>query len=124
MITRYDPFREALSLRHAMDQLFEQSFIHPHMLPSSPSLVAPMDVREATNGYEVDVALPGVKTEDIELTVDQSSLTIRGHFSHQDELTDQQAQRQSQSQGQQQVQTDQGQSTSSQQQNPMPMQHN
>ena len=29
MINRYDPFREALSLRRAMDQLFEQSFVHP-----------------------------------------------------------------------------------------------
>jgi len=129
MIKHYDPFREALSLRHVMDQLFEQSFVHPNLLPSSPSLVAPMDVREAENGYEVDVALPGIKPDDIELIVDQNSLTIRGHSSRQDELTDQQAQWQrqkqtqsGQSQSQQQVQFDQAQSVSSQQQNPI--QHN
>ena len=28
-IMRYDPFREALSLRNALDQLFEQSFVRP-----------------------------------------------------------------------------------------------
>jgi len=28
-IMRYDPFREALSLRSALDQLFEQSFVRP-----------------------------------------------------------------------------------------------
>ncbi len=95
MITRYDPFREALSLRRAMDQLFEQSVVPPGLLPGGPSLIAPMDVIETPNGYEVDVALPGVRPEDIELTVDQNSLTIRGRYSHQDE-------RQNQSQSQQQ----------------------
>ena len=28
-ITRWDPFRDMLSLREAMDQLLEQSFIRP-----------------------------------------------------------------------------------------------
>ncbi len=85
MITRYDPFREALSLRRAMDQLFEQSFVHPSLMPGSSSLMAPMDVCETPNGYEVDVALPGVRPEDVELMVDQNTLTLRGHYSHQNE---------------------------------------
>jgi hypothetical protein len=85
MITRSDPFHEALSLRRAMDQLFEQSFVNPNMMPGLPSLTAPLDVCETPNGYEVDVALLGVRPEDIELTVDQNTLTIRGHYSHQNE---------------------------------------
>jgi|SRR5437588_1625630 len=101
MITRYDPFREALSLRRAMDQLFEQSFVNPSMMSGSPTMLAPMDVCETDNGYEVDVALPGVRPEDIELTVDQNTLTIRGRFSHQN---DHQNQPQGQTQGQQQTQ--------------------
>jgi HSP20 family protein len=96
MITRYDPFREALSLRRAMDQLFEQSIVPRGMMPGAQTLIAPMDVCETPNGDEVDVALPGVRPEDIELTVDQNSLTIRGHYSHQDEH---QNQPQSQMQG-------------------------
>ena len=99
MITRYDPFRDALSLRRAMDQLFEQSFVNPSLMPGSPSLMAPMDVCETNNGYEVDVALPGVRPEDIELTVDQNTLTIRGRYSHQNEHA---SQPQGQTQGQQQ----------------------
>ena len=101
MINRYDPFREALSLRRAMDQLFEQSFVNPSMMSGSPTMIAPMDVCETDNGYEVDVALPGVRPEDIELTVDQNTLTIRGRFSHQN---DHQNQPQGQTQGQQQTQ--------------------
>src|SRR5215469_3228900 len=101
MITRYDPFREALSLRRAMDQLFDQSFVNPSLMPGSPTLMAPMDVCETENGYEVDVALPGVRPEDIELMVDQNTLTIRGRYSHQNEH---QGQPQGQAQGQQQTQ--------------------
>jgi HSP20 family protein len=85
MISRYDPFREALSLRRAMDQLFEQSFVHPGMMSGVSQQVVPMDLCETQNGYELDVSLPGVRPEDIELTVDQNALTIRGHYSHQNE---------------------------------------
>src|SRR5438309_8790343 len=101
MINRYDPFREALSLRRAMDQLFEQSFVNPSMMSGSPTVIAPMDVCETDNGYEVDVALPGVRPEDIELTVDQNTLTVRGRYSHQNEH---QKQPEGQAQGQQQMQ--------------------
>jgi len=126
MITRYDPFREALSLRRAMDQLFEQSFVRPNLMSGAAPQLAPMDICETQNGYEVDVALPGVRPEDIELTVDQNTLTIRGRFSHQNEHQDQpegQAQAQQQAQagqtpgqqqaqaGQQQTQQDGGQQT-------------
>ena len=83
------PTSEFLSLRDAMDQLFEQSFVQPSLMPGSPSLMAPMDVCETKNGYEVDVALPGVRPEDVELTVDQNTLTIRGQYSLQNEHHDQ-----------------------------------
>src|SRR5260370_13640733 len=113
MISRYDPFREALSLRRGMDQLFEQSVVRPNLMPSAAPQLAPMDICETQNGYEVDVALPGVRPEDIELTVDQNTLTIRGRFSHQNEHQDQpegQAPA-GQAQGQQQTQQDGGQQT-------------
>lgn len=48
-ISRYDPFRESLSLRRAMDQLFEQSFIRPRGMlgpVEEEAAIAPMDVCE------------------------------------------------------------------------------
>ncbi len=108
MITRYDPFREAVSLRRMMDQLFEQSFVNPSMMPGTQSLMVPMDVCETPKGYEVDVALPGVRPEDIEVIVDQNALTIRGQFSQQNE-------HQNQPQGQGQQQAQQGQPQAQQQ---------
>jgi len=102
MITRSDPLREAFSLRRAMDQLLEQSFVNPSLIPGSSSQVAPLDAYETPNGYEVDVALPGVRAEDIELTVDANTLTIRGRYGHQEERQNQiQGQAQSEQQSQQ-----------------------
>jgi HSP20 family protein len=101
MITRSDPWRETVSLRRAMDQLFEQSFVNPSLMPGSSSQMALLNAYETPNGYEVDVALPGVRPEDIELTVDVNTLTIRGRYSQQEER---QNQIQGQTQNEQQFQ--------------------
>jgi len=77
-ISRYDPFREALSLRQAMDQLFTQSFVPSSWVRSPQAAFAAMDVYETDQGYQVSVALPGVKPEDIEVTTQQNTLVIRG----------------------------------------------
>ena len=121
MITRRDPSREGLSLRRMMEQLLEQSFVNPSWIPAAPSLMVPMDVCETPDGYEVDVALPGVRSEDIELLVDQNSLTVRGRYSLQNEHENQP---QGQTQGQQQMQPGQTQGEPSQQQSsPQAAQH-
>jgi HSP20 family protein len=83
-ISRYDPLHDALSLRRAMDQLFEQSFIRPRGmfgLLEEESAIVPMDVCETDQGYEVCMALPGVKPDDIEVTVQQNMLTTKGQVS-------------------------------------------
>src|SRR5205807_10223027 len=121
MISRYDPFREALSLRRAMDQLFDQSFVNPNTMAGSQTMLAPMDVCETPNGYEVDVALPGTRPEDVEIVVDQNTLTIRGRYSYQNEheksaVGVQQQWQSGQMQGQQQGQAGQMQGTTTQQQ--------
>src|SRR5437868_1601861 len=79
---RSDPFRETLSLHDAMNQLFAQSFVQPGWGASSSSRVtaAPIDVFEAEQAYQVRVLLPGMKPEDIEVTLEQNTLTVRGRF--------------------------------------------
>ena len=80
-LMHYDPFREALSLRNAMDQLFAQSFVRPNWGSSaSAGRGVTMDVLETEQGYQVRVGLPGVKPEDLDLSVQQNTLTIKGQF--------------------------------------------
>lgn len=80
MLSRYDP--SGLSLRNAMDQLLTQSFVNPDWFTgTTPATIAAMNVYETNNGYEVDVSLPGVNPQDIDLTVQQNTLDIKGRFS-------------------------------------------
>jgi HSP20 family protein len=80
-IMRYDPFGEMLSLRDAMNSLFEQSFVNPSWRSSgAQSWAAPVNVYEMEQGYKVFVLLPGIKAEDLDLTVQQSTLSFRGQF--------------------------------------------
>lgn len=82
-ISRYDPLHEALSLRRVMDQLFEQSIVRPRALfglAEEEATMAPMSLCETDQGYEVYMALPGVKPDDVEMTVQQNILTVRGRY--------------------------------------------
>ena len=80
-IVRFDPFNEMLSLRDAMNRLFEQSFVQPMSLFRSTTWNVPMDVYETEQGYQIKALLPGVNADDIELTVRQNTLTLKGQYS-------------------------------------------
>lgn len=76
---RSDPLSEALTLRDAMNQLFAQSFVNPGWnLSRSQALAAPVDVFETGQGYQVRVLLAGMKPDDIDLTVQGTTLTVKG----------------------------------------------
>lgn len=76
-----DPFQEALTLHDAMNQLFAQTFVRPTWATSSsPALAIPIDVFETEQGYHVYALLPGMQPQDIELTMQQNTLSLRGEF--------------------------------------------
>ena len=78
-IDLWDPFREAVSLRDAMNSLFQDSFVRPGGVPAQSGLSAlPLDVSETENEFVVKASLPGVKPDDVQITVHGDTLTIRG----------------------------------------------
>ena len=78
IVTRWDPFQDVLSLREAMSQLMEESFVQPAAAQSGKNFVPALDLSETAEGYLVEAALPGVKPEDVEVTVENNVLTIKG----------------------------------------------
>ncbi|MGN6811933.1 MAG: Hsp20/alpha crystallin family protein [Thermomicrobiales bacterium] len=78
-MTRWDPFRDMLSLREAMQQLLEESFVRPGggMGNRGGARTLPLDIREENDSFVVSASLPGVKPEDIQISVLGDSLTIR-----------------------------------------------
>lgn len=79
MITRWDPYREMISMRRAMDRLIDSS-LGDELPASVPQWALALDVLEDEDGYQVKATVPGVKPEDIDVTYDKGSLTIRGEI--------------------------------------------
>ena len=85
-LERWDPFREAVSLRDAMNALFQDSFVRPSGASAQGGGVAlPLDVSENPNEFVVKASLPGVKPEDVQITVHGDTLTIQGETKVEDE---------------------------------------
>jgi HSP20 family protein len=78
-IERWDPFREAVSLSDAMNLLFRERFVRPsNGTGQTGSTMLPLDVSENENEFVVKASLPGVKPEDVQITVHGDTLTIQG----------------------------------------------
>ncbi len=78
-IERWDPFHEAISLRDAMNSLFQDRFVRPGGTAAQSRLTAlPLDVSETENEFVLKASLPGIKPDDVQITVHGDTLTIRG----------------------------------------------
>ena len=86
IVRRTSPFGELMSLRSAMDRLFEDSFVRPQQwaalfdgtssFDGAGSL--PIDVSTTADELLVKASLPGWKPEDVEIAVEGRTLTISG----------------------------------------------
>ncbi len=73
---RWNPFREMDTMRQAMDRWFDDRV--PGMQTSGATMNLAVDLHETENGYELTASIPGVKAEDVDITVNRDTITIRG----------------------------------------------
>ncbi len=78
IVRRPSPLGELVSLRQAMDRLFEDSWVRSRPWgPNGEGVTAlPLDITSSTDALIVDAALPGIPPEDVEITVEDGTLTI------------------------------------------------
>ncbi len=81
------PYRDMLSLRDAMDQLFDQSIIRPFAIDSLGFGLA-VDVRSEGDDYVVTAAVPGLKPEDLSVEVTGDTVTLKGEIKQESEEND------------------------------------
>jgi len=82
-IIRGNPWREARTLRQAMDELFEDSFVRPRegqMERTERRLRLPLDVYTTPEEIVIIASLPGLTPEEVDVTIDDDRLTIRGEL--------------------------------------------
>lgn len=82
-IIRGNPWREARTLRQAMNELFEDSFVPPRegqLEGTERRLRLPLDVYTTPEEIVIVASLPGVESDDVDVTIDDDRLTIRGEL--------------------------------------------
>jgi len=77
---RWQPFSELLSLRQAMERLFEDSFVRPSRLFTvlGKEIGVAIDMYQTPDDVVVKATLPAVKPQEVESTISGDTLTIKG----------------------------------------------
>ena len=78
-ITRFDPFREFSTLQDRMNRLFGDVYLRDEDVTPRGNWLPPVDIYE-TDGHDliIKAELPDMTREDIEVTVEHNTLTLRG----------------------------------------------
>ena len=87
-LVRWDPLREMVTLREAVDRLMAESFVRPGSAFPFLGVEGPaVDMYQSKDEVVVKAAIPGFKAGDVQVQVTGDVLTIRGEM-HQAEDRD------------------------------------
>ncbi|MBU1225498.1 MAG: Hsp20/alpha crystallin family protein [Gammaproteobacteria bacterium] len=76
-ISRYDPFSLTRTDPFGdIDDLFKGFFMRPVMFEGQPQMQIKMDVKEDDGAYTVHAEIPGVKKEDIQVSIEGNQVSI------------------------------------------------
>src|SRR4051812_30926324 len=87
-ISRWDPWRDMMSLRDAMDRLIAESFVPMRGEKAMNAAPLSVDVAEQGDNFVVTAPVPGVSPDDVEITVLGDTLRIRGERRESKEQSD------------------------------------
>jgi HSP20 family protein len=82
-MSRWEPARDFVSLREAMDRLFEDSFVGnggQRNGQGGHELRLPIEAYVTENEIVVRAAVPGLQPDQVEITIEGDALTLRGEF--------------------------------------------
>jgi HSP20 family protein len=80
VVTRWNPIRDIASVQDEMNRVLNDVFGSRSLTDESGAIVwhPPVDIEEQPDRYTVHVELPGMKLEDIKITLEDYRLVIRG----------------------------------------------
>jgi HSP20 family protein len=79
-VTRWNPIRDIASVQDEMNRVLNDVFGSRSLTDESGAIVwhPPVDIEEQPDRYTVHLELPGMKLEDIKITLEDNRLVIRG----------------------------------------------
>jgi len=90
-IVRWDPFRDLMSLQDEVNRLFRHSFFRgpgesADLAEATAEWAPSVDVYEREGKLFVEAELPGLEASDIDISLEDSVLTVKGERKFTDEV--------------------------------------
>lgn len=85
-IIRWEPVREMMTLRDAMERLFDDAVTRPVNMTGSS--IPAIDLYQTNDMVVVKAALPGFKPDDVQISVTGDTLTLHGEYKQENEQKD------------------------------------
>jgi len=77
-ITRWDPFRDVLSLQNRVNSLFRDFSEGGDSPLTTASFVPPVDIYEDAEKVVLKLEAPGIEEKDLDVRVENHTLTVKG----------------------------------------------
>ncbi len=77
-IIRWEPLGEMVSLRNAMDRLFEDSFVKRTRPFDGDTATPAVDIFETGEKLGIRASIPGIKPEDVDISITPEGVVIKG----------------------------------------------
>lgn len=83
-LIRFEPMREMITLREAMDRLFNDAFT-PSLGATGGWQAPAVDLYQTEDEVVVKASLPGLKADDVQISITGDALTLKGEFKQEEE---------------------------------------
>ena len=84
-VTRWDPLRDMITMRQAVDRMLDETFARGSETRGTGAWLLPMDAYITEEAIVIRADVPGIKPEEIEITLEGDTLAIRGEIRREDD---------------------------------------
>ncbi|WP_119072135.1 Hsp20/alpha crystallin family protein [Aggregatilinea lenta] len=79
-IARWDPVRDMITMRQAMDRALDESFARGSETHGTGAWLLPMDAYVTEDAIVIRADVPGITPDKLDITLEGDTLTIRGEI--------------------------------------------
>src|SRR5271165_1564439 len=84
-ITRWDTYRDVLALQNRMNSIFQDFSRNGENELATAGFVPPVDIYEDEHKLVLKLEIPGMRQEDLDVRMENSTLSVKGERSFQSE---------------------------------------
>jgi HSP20 family protein len=77
-LSRWDPFRDLMGIQTELNRLFGRTYGGGEPVAGNGAWMPALDIYEGKDRFVISVELPGIEPADVDISVEDSTLTIRG----------------------------------------------